>query len=471
MSKLIRILNGFRENERGTIAIIFALMIFVVFGIVGLVVDLGRAYNAKLDLQQASDAATLAAAKAYVEGKPISEIVDIANAVFDANKPSSSLVTIEEAGLYDAAGNKITTQDPEGAFNYRANQVVFNAVAQVVGYDTTESSARSNVNVTLSTETEVVVVIDNTNSMHFTSAQWDKLEADLKNLISRFNTGKPFWMTLMWYRDMVSIGSDRAHWLRKGKPWIQQYRDNDYSENDWFISLGSWKGCVWPRGVVDPQTYDDALGDATPEEIPFVPAKNNYKLMQHYDDLDKKRKKTKHACKDDSIFGPTRNASDLTEAFNNIGKGGTGRHDVASAWAWRLLSPKWKNKWDQVGYPNEYGEAKKIVVFVSDGRDNAYDNLYLNKNNNNQDYFGDMGSNLSSSYHLSHMDTNCTKMKDEGIEIFFIHAGDRNDKAEPYFRSCASSEDHYMQAVDADAIIESIGQSIGSGADLLTMKN
>lgn len=60
MLKLQRLHSDFGRDERGTIAIIFALTTTVVVGIVGLAVDFGRMVNTRAHLQLAADAAALA---------------------------------------------------------------------------------------------------------------------------------------------------------------------------------------------------------------------------------------------------------------------------------------------------------------------------------------------------------------------------------------------------------------------------
>lgn len=52
-----------RQHQAGAVAIIFGLVIFVLFGFMALVIDLGRTYVVRTELQNAADAAALAGAK------------------------------------------------------------------------------------------------------------------------------------------------------------------------------------------------------------------------------------------------------------------------------------------------------------------------------------------------------------------------------------------------------------------------
>ncbi|UUZ68153.1 pilus assembly protein TadG-related protein [Polaromonas sp. P2-4] len=51
------------QRQRGAVAIMFGLSIFVLFGFMGLALDLSQTYDRKTELQNAADAAALAGAK------------------------------------------------------------------------------------------------------------------------------------------------------------------------------------------------------------------------------------------------------------------------------------------------------------------------------------------------------------------------------------------------------------------------
>jgi len=55
--------NRNKQRQAGAVAIIFGLVIFVLFGFMALVIDLGRTYVVRTELQNAADAAALAGAK------------------------------------------------------------------------------------------------------------------------------------------------------------------------------------------------------------------------------------------------------------------------------------------------------------------------------------------------------------------------------------------------------------------------
>ena len=75
------------KDDRGSVAIMFALTIFVVFTLVGGAVDLGRAMVARERLQSAVDSSVLAAARVWQLENDLTLAEEKALAHFDTNKP------------------------------------------------------------------------------------------------------------------------------------------------------------------------------------------------------------------------------------------------------------------------------------------------------------------------------------------------------------------------------------------------
>jgi len=78
-------INKLSRDERGTVAIIFALVATVTIGIAGSAVDFGRAVSQKSKLQAAADAAAIAGARAVAEEAANPEAV--ATSMFTVNMP------------------------------------------------------------------------------------------------------------------------------------------------------------------------------------------------------------------------------------------------------------------------------------------------------------------------------------------------------------------------------------------------
>ena len=80
-------LAGLAKDDRGSVAIMFALTIFVVITLVGGAVDLGRAMVARERLQSAVDSSVLAAARVWQLENDLTLAEEKALAHFDTNKP------------------------------------------------------------------------------------------------------------------------------------------------------------------------------------------------------------------------------------------------------------------------------------------------------------------------------------------------------------------------------------------------
>ena len=87
MHDLVRnFIKRFRNDERGTIAIIFAGAIILLVVACGVAVDIGRAFHAKARIGFSIDAAALAAAKGLrLQGLSDSEVTALANKIFSQN--------------------------------------------------------------------------------------------------------------------------------------------------------------------------------------------------------------------------------------------------------------------------------------------------------------------------------------------------------------------------------------------------
>jgi Flp pilus assembly protein TadG len=73
------------RRDRGQVLVLFALSIIVLFSFAGLAFDVGRFYSEKRFLQNAADAAALAAANALTRGATNAEAITEARAILTRN--------------------------------------------------------------------------------------------------------------------------------------------------------------------------------------------------------------------------------------------------------------------------------------------------------------------------------------------------------------------------------------------------
>jgi Flp pilus assembly protein TadG len=143
-------LDRFVKSESGNFAIYFALAIIPVFGTVGLAIDYTGRQRLESELQQAADAAVIAAsAETDVS---LSDRQKVANDYFDAN--------------FNGSGQSlkfVLTEEDEG-YVYKVNANYQTSIAGVIGFKTLPVQVIASTAVS-SDPIEIALVLDNTGSM------------------------------------------------------------------------------------------------------------------------------------------------------------------------------------------------------------------------------------------------------------------------------------------------------------------
>jgi hypothetical protein len=146
------------RRTHGQVLVLFALSIVVLLGFAGLAFDVGRFYSERRFLQNASDAAVLAAANAIIRGESSSEAIDEAKQILSRNylaDPTGRAAALPPDSPVYASGH---AGDPD----YLVNGILVNGgdirvaivnpvdwtFARVMGFTTQDVGARSRVNLT-----------------------------------------------------------------------------------------------------------------------------------------------------------------------------------------------------------------------------------------------------------------------------------------------------------------------------------
>ena len=146
--------SSFVKNTNGSIAIMFVFMLAGILLMVGGAVDMGRAYNAKSDLQNALDAALLAAARDSLKG-------DI-----DIQATANNFVKNNWKNKY--GGNKFpsvkVSSNDAGIVTGQISYALPTSFLRIAGIKKLKVGANGAVNVGLG-EIEIVLALDTTGSM------------------------------------------------------------------------------------------------------------------------------------------------------------------------------------------------------------------------------------------------------------------------------------------------------------------
>jgi hypothetical protein len=165
-------------------------------------------------------------------------------------------------------------------------------------------------------------------------------------------------------------------------------------------------------------------------------------------------------CFGSVITAAEESAQPLLNALANMGQGGTGRMDEGMAWAYRLLSPRWRNRWNNGQYPRDYNAARKIAILVTDGRTEAYRYEVLPVSGVATVYGGNAGSQLG----FENMEHVCSQMKAAGIEVVVVQL-DGNSNFTAHAQRCASPDKYYM--INSLAQFETAFSQIGGGQQMV----
>lgn len=143
--------RGFLRSEHGNVAMLFALACLVIFPLVGFAIDFSRVIVEKHKLQQATDAAALAAA----------------HDAFMSEEDRRKVIDAHLNHLQDVLGRDVSydfSQDAEGRISLVTRISVNTTLAKIMGKDEVDITVRSDA-VEGGADIEVAMVLDITGSM------------------------------------------------------------------------------------------------------------------------------------------------------------------------------------------------------------------------------------------------------------------------------------------------------------------
>ncbi len=437
------LLQQFKNNNQGGVAIPMGFMVIVLASGVGMSVDYSRAVKAQHNLQDAVDSAVIAAAT------NVSEVAGqmAADTLFDSTYMANNKVTAVNRGL---------TVDGNG-FTYSVEAEVPTMMLQLIGMESIPVAASATATRGLGSA-EIVIALDTTGSMGFGDS-WDQATEALGGLLVDLDTlavnDDDFFATFMPYGDRVNVGRTRAEgWLTGAAPTTDEWGKYLNGSGD---IVHTAAGCLEPREeLIDDNPH--ALTDATPSTLGFVPtSEGNY---QSYLPM-----RGGFTCPDQEVIGPTKNIASFTTAIEGVDLAGTGRFDLGMAWAHRLLSPSWSGLWGVPDYPAAAGERQKIAILVTDMFTNAYHYevpYQINDTANSPNF----GNNQGTQKGFDNFVEVCERMKADDIIVHTVYVNG-NTHGVPFMQACASTEAHYHAVSDVSELRASLNSI---SADLLGVR-
>lgn len=410
------------DNSQGNFAITGALVASLLLLATGMAVDYSRVNNYKSKLQDSADAAALATAIEYRQTnlKQFSSARKTGKDTFKNSTENLEKIKIRTIQVKnDKVNNEVTVTS-----SARLDPLFM----QIFGYPRLDLSVTSTANIGSTRGAEIAFVVDGTNSMGFDN-RWDTTMSSLEKVLTdlKHHTGSSnFFVSLVPFHDRVNVGTSikRLSWFKGTIPATP--------------APNNWIGCAHPREETI-GAFNWALDDDKPTGA------SRFEYSTKHDDSGVGQQWWGASCGNE-ITGPTNNISEIITAAKAMTNQGSGRIDVGLAWGWRILSPKWRNKWGQSDYPALNTEQrKKYLVFVSDGNSRTYG--YEMDAAIPPSWPGNMGSPTG----FAHFEDLCERIKDDGIEIYILQI-EGNPKADKSFETCASSPKHHNKITDVEDV-------------------
>ena len=499
--------QSFLAARRGNVAVIVALALAPLSLAALGALDIARATAAKLELQDALDAAALATAKTTVSDS--AQLQATGDRIFRQNLKldpdvalSSDTFTFGTGGTVVAAATG--SLHPLILGSVIGGNITLGAYTEVkrAGY-----------------ELEIALVLDNTGSMQ--GAKLTNLKLAASNFVDSMaaaaaQTADPnaVKISLVPFSNAVRVGSTyaTASWIdQSGASPINNEIFTTSTGTQWanrftlFSQMGvTWAGCVENRQApYDIQDTPPTTGATvfTPYFAPDEPDQpsspgfgNNYlndgsnssnwlvrqgKLPKytHPPDLSQ-GKGPNQGCTMQTLTRLTTSFNSLKTSINAMTAGGDTNIPMGMVWGWHTLSPNAPFA-DGVAYLTP--KHKKIVILMTDGQ-----NTMTNSGDANNSYYSGNGyvwqgrvlqangtplsGSSSDAQREAAMDDRlsklCTNMKaaDKDIEIYTMRV-EVTGGASVVLQNCASAADHYFDvqnASDMNAVFQQIAGQIAS---------
>jgi hypothetical protein len=397
-------LRKFCRDAAGNVAMLYALGLAPATLAAGAAIEMNASYSYRVELQQAADAAVLAATN--MPGATLAERKAYADKVFAAN------IGQGWSGNHGYSG---ALTEHNGGYRYTASGSVETTFMALAGIEAVDVGVVAEALVASGEPLEFVIAFDVTNSMVFSGGDWEAAKAAMQNFVTRVYQGAPKGQvvgTLLPFSDRVRLGGKAVPFTTGSQP-------------------SGWQGCIEVRE--QPQGKNlHRLTDDPPSKEKF----EFYEPKTLTSDKPAAGMSYTTGCYGPEFTGPIdEGPEDLVSAIDDLYIGGTGRYDEGMAWAWRLLSPRWHGQWNTGNYPKNYKQVKKLAILVSDGRTEIYRYEVLPASGLANPY----GWNMGSPEGLNNLEAVCEDMKSKGIEVHVV-ALPGNPDATAHFKRCASKD-------------------------------
>lgn len=415
-----RTAEAFATDERGNVAIIFAIAVLPILGLIGAAIDYSRASSARTSVQAALDSTALMLAKDNLTNLNATQINQKAQAYFNGlyRRNDTSAITVTAAYTPNTGSGANIAMTGAGSMPTSFMKV---AGVQNVAFGSQSTATWGN------TKLRVAIALDNTGSMA-DDGKMDALIPAAKSLVdqlsaSAVNNGDVYISVIPFATD-VNIGTsyknqlwmDWSQWADNGSiedGWVCAATNNSFQKKmrcgNIFNNVNNWNGCVMDRA----QSYDVA------KDAPSTLLLNSY------------------LAADQSAWCPVQmiplsyNWTSLKNRIDQMVPAGNTNQGIGLAMGWLSLQQT-----APFNAPAETAntEYKKIIILMTDGL-------------NTQNRFSTDSSTIDTRQRLL-----CDNIKADGVTIYAMQVNTSGDPTQSVLQYCASSSDKFYSVTSANAI-------------------
>jgi Flp pilus assembly protein TadG len=491
-------IRHFLRAREGSVLLIFAIASVAVVGAVGVAVDTGRSQMVQAKLQNAVDAAGLAAGATVSTTDLTAVATKYVNLNFTQGNLGATLGTVT-ATL--SADKKVVT--------VTATATLATSMMKLFGRNTVTIDATTEVT-RASKGMELLLVLDNTGSMNSpvnsANSGVSKIAA-LKTAVAGTgglldilygsnSTVENLWVGVVPFSQAVNIGT--------GTSWTNA---NAY---DWGVPVQPWKGCVMARSA--PYDTSDDPSSVSKFDAYYAPTTgtvtapifgtgvsgscsggiNSWKctvLLNGKNKLtyDFTAGKTPNAYCPQAVTPMVAEKATVVTAINSMTAAGSTFINTGMAWGYRMLSPRWRGLWggqmNTNSLPLNYNSPlmNKVVVLMTDGMNSFSSGNFTNYGFLSDNQLGSIKSMNSGWPYTGSAEEKldqrtlavCNALKANGVIIYTIGFGqdDSNNFASatsvngPLLKACATSGAYYFLAptnTELQAAFAAIGDSLAN---------
>jgi Flp pilus assembly protein TadG len=430
-SHLVRLLR----DERGSLVPVFAIILLVLIGMIGMGVDYTRGTFANAKMQVALDATALALstnAATLNSGALTSEASTLFSSIYTGSKLTSPTIT---ATYSNTGGSQVVVTATATLPTTFLNLPPFKMSSLNLSASSTIAWGQSRLRVAL--------VLDNTGSMA-DSGKMSALQTATKNLLTQLksvvvNTGDVYVSIIPFVKD-VNVGSSYS-----SASWIDW---TDWNANNGTCSRGNattksscnyswtpashstWNGCITDRGNSSgPSTanYDENVNPP----VTGVTA-SQYPAEQY------------SSCPL-QLTGLSNNWTAMNTMVNQMTPNGNTNQAIGLAWGWMSLVGGGPLTVPAMDSNYQY---QQVIILLTDGL-NTQDRWYTNESQID-----------------ARQQATCTNIKAAGITLYTVQVDTGGDPTSTLLQNCATDSSKFFLLKSASEIITTF-QTIGNAISKL----